>query len=306
MDIRHLTHIVTLAELRNFARAAERLHLSQPALTRSIQAAEAALGLRLFDRGNGAVTPTPAGEFVLARARPLVFDSRCLLRDVDLYRDRQLGDTAFGVGPFAAVTFLTGLLVGLRQAHPAVHLRIEVGHATLLLDHLRQEDIEFFVADQRDLPPDPDLAVRALRQEPGGFYVRAGHPLASHADLRLADLWAQGVASVRLPAAVRVALAGWLGLPAGAALPIAVECDDVETLRRVALATDTVLAITQAAVADDVARGALLPLPVSGMPTLQAQMAVVTLRGRTPSPMADLILQRLADLPADPAAPAGA
>ena len=106
MNLRRLAHIVALAERRNFARASEEVHLSQPALTRSIQAAEAELGLRLFDRGTTQVTPTPAGEFVIERARRLVFDGRCLKRDVDLYRDRKLGDTAFGVGPFPAATFV--------------------------------------------------------------------------------------------------------------------------------------------------------------------------------------------------------
>ena len=112
MDIKHLTHIVALADKRNFARAAEQLNLSQPALSRSIQSAEIELGLRLFDRGNTEVTPTAAGEFVLERARRLVFDSRCLKRDVELYRDRKLGDVAFGVGPYPAATFLAVAMQG--------------------------------------------------------------------------------------------------------------------------------------------------------------------------------------------------
>ena len=81
MDLKRWAHAV--AERRSFARAAEQIHLSQPALTRSIQAAEAELGLRLFDRGRQEVVPTPAGEFVVARARQLVFNSRCLERDVE-------------------------------------------------------------------------------------------------------------------------------------------------------------------------------------------------------------------------------
>ncbi len=293
MDIRRLAHLVALADKRNFARAAEVLHLSQPALTRSIQAAEAELGLRLFDRGSLEVRPTPAGEFVLERARRLVFDSRCLMRDVDLYRERVLGDTAFGVGPFPAATFLADLLVELRRSFPGVGLRVEVGNWDLLAKRLREEDIEFFVADIRDLPPDPALFVRPLRREPGGFYVRAGHPLAARASVSLPDLWAQGVASVRLPTAVRTALAGLLGLPAGAALPMALECDDVGALKRVALESDAVLAVTHAAVASDVSHGTLVGLAVPGLPALYAEMGIVTLRGRTPSPMADLIVRRI-------------
>lgn len=293
MDIRRLNHIVALADKRNFARAAELSNLSQPALTRSIQAAEAEFGLRLFDRGSAEVTPTPAGAFVLERARRLVFDSRCLKRDMDLYRDRRLGDTAFGVGPFPAATFLSELLVGLRTSFPGIHLRVEVGNWDRLSRHLRDEDIEFFVADTRDLPHDPDLLVRALRRETGSFYVRPGHPLALQGTAALAQVWAFGVASVRLPRSVRATLARLLHLPPGDALALALECDDVETLKRVALATDTVLAAPDASVATLVEQGGLVHLPLTGLPPLFAEMGVVTLRGRTPSPMAETIVARL-------------
>jgi DNA-binding transcriptional LysR family regulator len=106
MDLRRLQHLLALAEERHFGRAAERVHLSQPAFSRSIQAIEAELELRLFDRGIGDVRPTPAGEFVIERARRLLFDARSLARDVELFRDSQLGDTAFGAGPLPAVTLL--------------------------------------------------------------------------------------------------------------------------------------------------------------------------------------------------------
>jgi len=198
MDLRRWTHVVAVAERRSFIRAAEQVHLSQPALTRSIQAAEAELGLRLFDRGTQEVVPTPAGAFVIARARQLVFDSRCLERDVELYRHRGLGDTAFGVGPFPAATFLAPLLAGVRREFPGIKLRVEVSNWQLLVQRLREEDIEFFVADTRDLPSDPVLQVRPLRHEPGGFYVRAGHPLGARRSVTLQQLWSHGVASVRV------------------------------------------------------------------------------------------------------------
>ena len=293
MYIKRLTHIVALADKRNFARAAELSNLSQPALTRSIQAAEAEFGLRLFDRGSTEVTPTPAGAFVLERARRLVFDSRCLKRDMDLYRDRRLGDTAFGVGPFPAATLLSDLLVGLRESFPGIHLRVEVGNWNRLSRHLRDEDIEFFVADTRDLPPDPDLLVRALRRETGSFYVRAGHPLAMQGPVSLVRLWAFGVASVRLPRPVHATLARLMGLALGETLPLALECDDLETLKRVALATDTVLAAPDASVAALVERGTLVRVGLAGLPPMYAEMGVVTLRGRTPSPMAAAIVDRL-------------
>ena len=60
IETRHLRHLLALAEHRNYARAADALHLTQPALTRSIQALEASLDAQLFDRGRGEVTPKPS------------------------------------------------------------------------------------------------------------------------------------------------------------------------------------------------------------------------------------------------------
>ncbi|MDM0026633.1 LysR family transcriptional regulator [Variovorax saccharolyticus] len=290
MDLKRWAHIVAVADRRSFVRAAEQVHLSQPALTRSIQAAEAELGLQLFDRGTNEVVATPAGEFVVARARQLVFNSRCLERDVELYRSRALGDTAFGVGPFPAATFLSPLLTAMRREFPGINLRVEISNWQLLLERLRDEDIEFFVADTRDLPSDPNLHGRALRPEPGGFYVRAGHPLTTtRKTATLPRLWSHGVLSVRLPTGVRSVISRLLGIEA----TLALECDDIEVLKDVALACDAVLAAPHAAVAREVAAGRLQAVEVAGLPPLASEMGIVTLRGRTPSPMAALIIERL-------------
>jgi DNA-binding transcriptional LysR family regulator len=294
MDLKRWVHVLAVADRRSFVRAAEQVHLSQPALTRSIQAAEAELGLALFDRGTQEVTVTPAGEFVIARARQLVFNSRCLARDVALYRNRGLGDIAFGVGPFPAGTFLPPLLADLRREHPDIHLRVEISNWELLVKRLLEEDIEFFVADTRDLPANPQLHVAPLRDEPGGFYVRRGHPLARRRSVPIREVWQHGVVTVRLPQGVRTLLSRLLGAEPGAPLPLALECDNLHVLRTVAMQSESVLAAPHAAVVDEVAAGALKLLVVPELPVVAAQMGVVTLRGRTPSPMAELILGRLA------------
>jgi DNA-binding transcriptional LysR family regulator len=231
--------------------------------------------------------------FVVERARQLLFNSHCLERDVDLYRNRGLGDTAFGVGPFPAATFLPPLLGALRREFPGVNLRVEISNWQLLLKRLLEEDIEFFVADTRDLPSEPAAMVRPLRREPGGFYVRAGHPLAQQRSVTPRQLWSHGVASVRLPVGVRSVIGRLLGAQAPAHQHVALECDDVEVLKDVALASDSVLAAPHAAVDAEVAAGTLVALSVAGLPALFSEMGVVTLIGRTPSPMAELIIGRL-------------
>ncbi|OYU46064.1 MAG: hypothetical protein CFE44_04085 [Burkholderiales bacterium PBB4] len=113
MDLKRLKHLVALADTRNFGRAAEQCHLSQSAFSRSIQAAEDELSLQLFVRGTLDVRCTPAGEFVLERARKLLFENRCLERDLNLYRERQMG------GPVSSGHHRAGPAQRLARALPA-------------------------------------------------------------------------------------------------------------------------------------------------------------------------------------------
>src|SRR5687767_13169743 len=101
MDLRRMQHVIALAEERNFGRAADRVHLSQPAFSRSIQAAEDEWGMKLFDRGGaGGVKCTGAGAHLVERMRKVIGDWRALERDVFLYRDQQIGDLSIGMGLF--------------------------------------------------------------------------------------------------------------------------------------------------------------------------------------------------------------
>lgn len=298
MDIRRLKHLVALADERNFGRAAERVHLSQPAFSRSVQAAESELGLQLFDRGSLEVTCTAAGSFVVERARKLLFDSRCLERDVRLYRERLMGDVAFGVGPFPAATLLPALIIELRTRFPGINSRVEVNNWKYLVEHLRAEELDFFVADTRDVPRDSDLVMHSVGQQHGRFYVRAGHPLLIHKSLKPSAITPHGLASVRLPVEIKGLLRELLELGANDHLPIAVECDDVHLLKHVALSSNTVLASTDSAVRNEVEAGLLYALPLRGMPPLYADMGIVSLKGRSYSPMAEFAVDFLGGLAA--------
>src|ERR1700704_4616346 len=283
MDLRRLNHVVALADTLHFARAAEATHLSQPAFSRSIQAIESNLRIGLFDRDVGDVRPTPAGEFVIERARKLLFEARCLQRDVDLYRDSQLGDTPFGIGPLLTATLMPRALVALRRQHPQLALRMEVGNWVQLLESLRTENIEFFAADVRDMPRDAALDIELIGGQPANLYVRAGHPLAGR-EHTLKEVWAYGLAVPKLPS--KVELAALLDLPEGQEATIALECDNYGMLKTVALSTDTVLGATNAAGREELESGTLVRLVVHGWLSPPSTTGIVRLRGRTLSPAA--------------------
>ncbi|HEY1090148.1 MAG TPA: LysR family transcriptional regulator [Burkholderiaceae bacterium] len=285
MDLKRLGHLLALAEERHFARAAERVHLSQPAFSRSIQSIERDVGMRLVDRAVGEVKLTPAGQFLVERAKRLLFDSRSLQRDVALYRDSQLGDTAFGAGPIPAATIMPLALPALRSHYPDVGLRLETSNWRALLERLLGEDIEFFVAELRDLPDDPRIEKEALGRQPGYLFARAGHPLAGR-PCSFRQAWEFGIAANKLPKPIKTMLAHLLGLPPGEELVLALQCDDMALLRILGASTDTVIATSLVALRDDVRAGVMVQLDVEDLPSAYVEMGIVTLANRSPSPMA--------------------
>ncbi len=293
MDLKRLHHLVVLADLKNFCRAAEKCHLSQSAFSRSVQAAEEELGLQLFDRGPLEVRCTDAGEFVVARARKLVFESRCLDRDVSLYRERLIGDLALGVGPYPAATMIPSLLTDLRTRFAGVKVRVEVNNASYLAEHLRAEELDFYIADRRNIDATSDFDVTLIGRLSGGFYVRSGHPLLSSPTVNGPDLMPYGLASVRVPEVILRLLAPVMGFPDGTLLPLALECDDLNLLKTVAMNTDTVLACADTATTQEVETAKLFRLVVAGLPPMFSDMGVVSLKGRSFSPMAQFAVDFL-------------
>ncbi|NUT22488.1 MAG: LysR family transcriptional regulator [Hamadaea sp.] len=185
MDLRRLRYFVVVAEERHFGRAAERLHMAQPPLSRSIQQLEAELGHRLLHRSATGVSLTPAGEALYAEAQALLEQAdRIPIRvaaaaGTAMLTIGMLADSAEQIGPHLVTEF--------RAAHPEVNVRMReadltdpsCGLKTGLVD-VALTRTPFHVGD--------GIATHVLRTDPIGVVVRADDPLAQRAYLRLDDL----------------------------------------------------------------------------------------------------------------------
>ncbi len=188
MDLRSLRHATSLAEEGNYARAAARLNITQPALSRSIQSLEAEIGLKLFDRSRSGVTPTAAGELLIGEATRLLHDQRSLERQLVDMRTGELGDVAVGFGPLAASIIMPPLLIDLATNHPRLTVKTEVQAAGLLLEHLESRRLDFFIAVDGLVRPSPMLTIDPLGSLPVALMVKRGHPLAKLSEVTLADM----------------------------------------------------------------------------------------------------------------------
>ena len=291
LTIRSFQQFLVLAEERHFSRAAQRLHLTQSALSRGIQSLEESLGLVLLDRGGTGVALTQAGEMVLRHARRVLAETTELQRHASRLRGCESGRVSFGVGVFPAATFLSPLLTQLAQQHPGLTVHVEVESWQLLLDKLQQDKLDFAVAITHSLPPPADFAVYPLPPQHGGLFVRQGHPLLAVPARRLtACLPHYRLAAPVLPQRARHYLARLYRTATPDDLPIAFECDSIPTLRDIAQGSDVVLFCTREAIAGELRAGTLLPLPAALPGTGPLTYNVVHRLHRTLSPAAALII----------------
>jgi DNA-binding transcriptional LysR family regulator len=226
-----------------------------------------------------------AGQTVLMRARQLVFEDHCFERDVSLLRGGALGELNFGAGPIPAATVVPPLLAELRKEGPGVVVRMRSGNLASLLELLHAEAIDFFIADPRLMDVDPRLQTLPLVRMHGGVYCRSRHALARKGPVTREALKQYGIGMVSTTPALRAQIASVLGFGPAEPLPVTLECDDLNTLIRLALEGD-LLAVLPHQLALGAGRSLRCITMASATAPLTAEIHAIWLRGRSLSPLA--------------------
>lgn len=290
-NLHQLEHLLALDEERHFAKAAQKVHLSQPAFSRSIQSLEKQTGLLLFERKGGEIRPTPAGQFLIQRARTLVLEAKALKRDLGLYQQGEVGELVFGVGPFPAATLAGHAIEKIRLEFPRVSVRVEIDNPANLLTLLLKEEIDFFVADTGEVNAAPYLSIQPLMRQYGHLYARIQHPLVGQCH-RFETAWQYGIASVKLPDMLKAGLGQLLGQNNRNLPQLALECDDVNLLHQIALSTNTIVASTELAAKPWLDKGSLMKLDIIDFPPLFSNIAIAHLSSRSQSPAATYAIKQ--------------
>jgi LysR family cyn operon transcriptional activator len=183
MNFKHLRAFVTVADAGGFARAANRLNLSQPALSRQIRAMEIDLSVRLFDRIGRGVQLTSEGEDLLRRSRRLLAEADSLGERARLLKAGETGILRVGATPQVIENLLAQFLTGYRRRHPAVEIHLVEDGGIRLNSRLEHGDVHLVLMaaggrfESRLLYPMHALAA-----------LLPTHRLARRAALEIADL----------------------------------------------------------------------------------------------------------------------
>jgi DNA-binding transcriptional LysR family regulator len=184
MNLRHFRAFATVVDAGGFARAAARLHLSQPALSRQIHALELELGVPLFDRIGRRAQLTSQGEDLLRRSRRLLAEAEALGERARELKSGEIGILRIAATPQVIENLLAPFLVGYRRRHPGVEVHLVEGGGARLHGRLEHGEAHLSILpagttrfEGRLLYPMHVIAV-----------LPAGHRLARRPLLEIAEL----------------------------------------------------------------------------------------------------------------------
>jgi DNA-binding transcriptional LysR family regulator len=295
MTLVQLRHFIALAELGSFARASKNLFITQPALSRSIQALEDELGEPVFDRLGRRIELTTMGQMLLPRAKNLVQEADSLKTLGKRMQEGLTGTVRVGLGSGPGAILSVPMLLHMAQHHPKLHFEVSRGNTELLIHALRMRKIDAAVVDIRALRPAADLCVSHKVEMAASFMCRKGHPISKHpGPIPFKKLLAYPIASTPLSDEVARMLTECYGAAANPDHMVTLRCDDTQTLVELAKHCDAVV-LTINAVGDHLVR-----LKIDPPMRSTARFGLVTLDQRSEVPglsiVKELVVQLLSGL----------
>lgn len=188
IELRHLRYFVAVAEELNFRRAAERVHIDQTPLSRTIRDLEDRLGLQLFIRGPRKLHLTPAGQRLLKETRKVFIRIERAYRAVRETDARFRAPLRIGIADGIAQPNLSECFIRWRKSTPAIPLELMELRASELASALEREEID--AGFSFGLPDSDTIAQQPAWSYPVMALLPAGHELASQTALHIAELLA--------------------------------------------------------------------------------------------------------------------
>lgn len=263
MDLRQLRYFVALATQQHYGKAAEVLHVTQPALSRQIRLLEDELGVQLFERHARGAAPTEEARLLLERAVFLLRYAEQMKADLLARQREPRGPVAIGMSPGLAQQLTVVLTQTARQRLPEVRLRFIEGFAPSLQDMLArgEVDVALLIAPVER----PNVLTLPLMRESICLIGRPGEEVLRKPSVEVVDL-------ARLPlvmtglvkSGVRLALEVAAARARIELVPV-VEVETAEVARRLVIEGVGLTVHFAAAVREDVAAGRLRAVPIDGL-----------------------------------------
>ena len=154
MNYRQLHYAILLSEARSFSQVAEKLNITQPALSKQILSLESELDLKLFDRSTTPLTVTPAGQYFIQEARELLYKEDQLLRSLERFKSGEAGQLVIGVTPFRSSYLIPDVVKAFRSDFPEIQVKLQEAGSEILRKEAAEGKYDFAVVN---LPVDESV-----------------------------------------------------------------------------------------------------------------------------------------------------
>lgn len=284
LKLRQLEILLAVADTGSMAKAAVRLAVTQPAISRAIADAEHTLGVPLFDRSTQGVEPTQYGRALIKRGIAAFDEIDQGVKDIEFLADPTAGELRIGTPAGLSEGIVLAVMNRLSRQYPRVVFHVAIATGSALVDQLRERSIELGL-DRLAVADEDDIDVEVLYDEPLVVVAGVDNPWARRRRIRLPELvnepWTwPPPGSIYNSLVVDAFRASGLEPPRPAIYSHAVN------LRTSLAATSPVLAVVAAGVMSIPGKYlSIRKLPVE-LPTTRREVHLVTLRKRTLSPLA--------------------
>lgn len=286
--LRQIQMVRALAEHRHFTRAANGLGVTQSALTKSVQALEDELGVRLFDRGAGTLEPTMFGAIVLAQGRTVLREMSELVREIDLAKGLETGGITVSASVFPAELWAPQALGRLAGAYPRLKCVLRTLDSRQAVDDVSEGVSDIAIADAVEAEGRDNLDSEILATTRMSLFCRSGHPLTRRRGIRPEDFLDYPFAGPPLSRALARRNLGKFGKIALSVSPDEqlmprVSVGSFSAMVQAVLHSDAVGWAPDSLLAGHVEDGGVTVLRIREL-TIGATFALYTRRHRTPSP----------------------
>lgn len=288
VNLRQIRAFVAVARLGSFTRAAEALHLTQPALTVQIRGLEEVLEARLFDRTTRSVTLTRVGLTLLPAFERMIGDLESVIDEARDIAAMKRGVVRIAVLPSVAAAILPRAISSFRDRHPGAAFIVHDLVADRVIEKLRDGSADMGITGGEVIPPDMRLIFR--KRDDFNAIVPRSHPLAARATLTRDDILAHPLVALHPATSVRRVVDDWFH--AASRMPtIACEATYMTTVAGM-VSAGLGLALLPSSAREVLAFPELVRIPISG-PPLTREISVVTLAGRSLFPMSEAFCAHL-------------
>ncbi len=186
--LRHVELIAELYECRSISKAARRLSLTQPTLTKALRDVERTLDLTLFERTNRGLQPTPYGEIFARHAKIVLAQLRHAAEELESLHVGYSGKVTVGTLLAASASILPDAIALLKKERPEVAISVVVGTYDILVPSLLVGDLDMVLGRLPEEGRSRALVYEEFYAEPVCLVTRRGHPLTGKRRLGLRDL----------------------------------------------------------------------------------------------------------------------